>query len=245
MTKIVFVVFSCFFFSYAFSQGSTNSTSANTKKITIINRPNDHFLIQISSDHWNGMTDSIRSNQKGFSRGFNAYFMLDKPFQASPKYSIAFGIGISTSNIFFKSENIDFSSTAPELPFTSTTSSNHFKKYKVSTGYLEVPIEIRYSSKPLTPNKSFKAALGVKIGTLINAHTKGKTYEDQNGNLINNYILKENSKRYVNPTRLMATARVGYGIISLFGSYQVTSLLKAGAGPTMQLYQIGLSFSGL
>jgi Outer membrane protein beta-barrel domain len=245
MMKIVFVVFSCFFFSHAFSQDSTYTLSANTKKITITNRPNDHFLIQISSDHWNGMTDSIRGNQKGLSRGFNAYFMLDKPFRASPKYSVGFGIGISTSNMMFKTENIDLSSTAAELPFTSTGSGNHFKKYKLSTGYLEVPIEIRYSSKPSEPNKSFKVAAGAKIGVLVNAHTKGKNLEDNSGSVIDSYILKENSKRFVNGTRLMATARVGYGILSLFGSYQISSLLKAGAGPNMHLYQIGLTISGL
>ena len=100
--KIAFVVFCCFLFSYAFSQDTTSPVRPKTKKIVINNRPNDHLLIQISSDHWTGMTDSIKSHQKGLSRGFNAYFMLDKPFKSSPKYSIGFGLGISTSNIFFK-----------------------------------------------------------------------------------------------------------------------------------------------
>ena len=88
--------------------------------------------------------------------------MLDKPFKSSPKYSIGFGVGVSSSNIFFKGKNIDLKAISPLLPFTSVDSTNHFKKYKLATGYLEVPFEFRYSSKPLEPNKSFKAALGVK-----------------------------------------------------------------------------------
>ena len=74
--KIVFVVFCCFFFSYAFSQDAPSSTPANTQKIVLSNRPNDHLMIQLSSDHWAGMPDSINSHQKGFSRGFSAIFYV-------------------------------------------------------------------------------------------------------------------------------------------------------------------------
>ncbi|MEO6948950.1 MAG: hypothetical protein ABI123_04920, partial [Ginsengibacter sp.] len=75
--------------------------------------------------------------------------------------------------------------------------------------------------------------------------TKGKTLVDKNNNTINNYTQKENSKSYLNSTRFMATARLGYGIISVFGTYQLNSILKETAGPGMKLYQIGLTISGL
>ena len=245
MKKIVFVVTSCLFFSYAFSQDVPSSTPAHTQKITLSNRPNDHLVIQLSSDHWTGMPDSISSHQQGFSRGFSAYFMFDKPFRSSPKFSIGFGLGISTSNIFFKNVDIDLKTSSTLLPFSPTDSTNHFKKYKLATGYLEVPVEFRYSSKPLEPNKSLKFALGIKVGTLINAHTRGKNLENKNNISINTYTLKENSNRLINGTRFMATARVGYGIISIFGAYQLNNVLKDGAGPAMKLYQIGLTISGL
>jgi len=248
MKKIVFVVASCLLFSFAFSQDTTLTStipSANTKKIKLPNRPGDHFMLQLSSDHWTAMPDSISSHQKGFSRGFNIYFMLDKPFRTAPKFSIGIGLGVSTSNIFFKKENIDLKTAGARLPFTAVDSTNHFKKYKLAMGFLEVPLEFRYTSKPLQPNKSFKIALGAKIGTIVNAHTKGKNLEDKNNNSITNYTLKENSKRLINGTRFMATGRIGYGIISLFGNYQLNNVLKDGAGPVMQLYQVGITISGL
>jgi len=245
MMKIAFVVFGCFLFSYAFSQDTTSPARPKTKRIVVNNRPNDHLLIQLSSDHWTGMTDSIKSHQKGLSRGFNAYFMLDKPFKSSPKYSIGFGLGISTSNIFFKRETIDLKAVSSTLPFTPVDSTSHFKRYKLATGYLEVPLEFRYASKPLEPNKSFKAALGIRLGTLVNVHTKGKTLQDKNNNAINNYTEKINSKHFINGTRFIATARIGYGILSLFGAYQLNTILKTGSGPTLHLYQVGLTISGL
>ena len=244
MKKFVFVVISCLFFSMAFSQETEPSTT-NNNKLNFTNRSGDHFMIQLSSDHWSGMPDSINSHQSGFSRGFNAYVMLNKPFKTSPKLSLGIGLGISTSNMVFKKMDINVKAAPGLLPFTALDSATHFKKYKLATSFLEIPLEFRYTSKPNNPNKSVKAALGLKVGTMVNAHTKGKTLQDKNGTTLNAFVQKENSKRFFNTTHFMATARVGYGIFSLFGSYQLNKLLKEGAGPDIKLYQVGLTISGL
>ena len=244
MKKIVFVVTSCLFFSMAFAQKSTSSTT-NNSKVNFTNRSGDHFMLQLSSDHWAGMPDSISSHNKGFSRGFNAYVMLNKPFKNSPKLSLGIGVGISTSNIYFKKMDVDLKAAPGLLPFIAVDNADHFKKYKVATSYLQVPLEFRFTSKPNSPNKSFKAALGIKVGTLVNAHTKAKTLQNASGTTLNSYLEKENSKRFINSTDFMATARIGYGVFSLFGSYQLNRLLKDGAGPNIKLYQIGITLSGL
>lgn len=229
-----------------FAQDETISPTVPTTSVpTIKKKAADHFMIQVSMDNWTGMPDSISSHQKGFSRGFNVYFMLDKQFKNAPKFSIAGGVGIGSSNIFFQKMGVDLKSNSPTLPFTALDSTNHFKKYKLSTTYLEIPLEFRYSSNPKNPNRSWKAALGLKIGTIINAHTKGKELEDKNNNIVSSHIQKESSRVYINSTRFMATARVGYGIFSVFGSYQLNNVLKEGTGADMKLYQIGLTISGL
>ena len=245
MKKIAFVVACCFFFSMAFSQDTQTGNTTNKNIYKKYNRSGDHLMIQLSSDHWAGMPDSIGSHQSGFSRGFNAYFMFDKRFKNSPKYSIGIGLGISSSNMVFKKMNIDLKSTSTLLPFTPVDSTNHFKKYKLATSYLEIPLEFRFTSRPENPNKSLKAAIGLKVGTLVNAHTKGKNLQDKNNQSLNSYIEKENSKRFINGTRFMGTARLGYGILSIFGSYQLNNILKDGAGPDMKLYQVGITLSGL
>ena len=246
MNKIVLALITIFLVSGAFAQDSINPIHAPlSKKINLGDRPGDHLMFQLSSDHWTNMPDSIKSHQKGFSRGFNAYIMLDKPFKSNPKYSLGIGVGISTSNIAFKNMNVDVKAPAVTLPFTQTDSSNHFKKYKLSLGFLEIPVELRFSSNPLENGKSFKFALGAKVGTLINVHTKATDLEDKNNKIINTYKEKENNKRFFNTTRLSGTARIGYGIFSIFGSYQIGNVLKDVAGPPMKAYQIGLTISGL
>lgn len=242
MQKIVLLILTVLFIGTVQAQQEIPKV---TRKLDLSNRPGDHLLLQFSADNWSGMPDSISSHQKGFSKGFNAYIMLDKPFKTSPKFSIGLGIGIGTSNIVFKNMNVDIKANAPKLPFTAVDSTNHFKKYKLSLSYLEVPLEFRYSTNPLNPNKSWKIAIGGKVGTLINAHTKGKELLTKNNTTLNDYIQKENSKRFFNGTRFMGTARVGYGIISIFGAYQLNNVLKDASGPPMKLYQIGLTLSGL
>lgn len=245
MKKIALLVIMCFTIAIVHAQDSTHKVNSHLKNLNLNNRPGDHFLLQLSSDHWTGMPDSISSHQQGFSRGFSAYFMFDKVFKSSPKFSLGIGVGISTSNIQFKKMGIELNSFTEKLPFIAQDSTNHFKKYKLATSYLEVPLEFRYTANPENYNKSWKAAIGVKIGTLVNAHTKGKNLLDKNNNNAGAYSEKLNSKRFINGTRFMATARVGYGIFSLFGTYGLSNVLKDGVGPNMKLYQIGLTISGL
>lgn len=210
-----------------------------------IDRAGDHLIVQLSYDNWSGKPDSIKNRLKGLSRGFNFYVMLNKPFKTDPRWSVGFGVGVSTSGMYFKNTNVGLTSSSSLLPFTNLDSSSHFKKYKLATTFLEAPIELRYTFDPENEGKSWKVAVGVKVGTMLNAHIKGKTFVNSSGNTLNAYTEKESKNLFFNATRLAATARVGIGHFSLFGAYSITSFLKEGAGPAMHPYQIGLAISGL
>lgn len=226
---------------------SVTAVSAQKKKdwSKVANRAGDHLMLQLSSDHWMGTPDSVKSHMKGLARGLNAYVMLDKVFKGAPQFSVAFGVGVSTSNIYFKKMGIELKSPNTKLPFNSLDSSDHFKKYKLNTVYLEIPVELRFTFDPANERKSIKAAIGIKVGTLLGAHTKGKNLQDKNDKIINSYIQKESAKHFFNSTRIAATARVGYGNFSLFGSYQINNMFKDGVAADTKLLQIGLTLSGL
>ena len=217
----------------------------NWSTLDLSTRANDHFMLQFGADGWPNVPDSI--NTSGFSRHFNVYVMLDKPFKTSPHFSVGLGIGVGTSNIFFSNTYVNLKSNTATLPFTNVTSVNHFDKFKLSTGFIEAPLELRYVGNPVQPDKGFKFAFGVKGGLLITAHTKGKNWVDSSGNSIydKTYVQKEAEKKFINNTRFAVTGRVGYGHFSIDASYQVTSFLKPGAGPTIHPIAIGLTLSGL
>jgi hypothetical protein len=118
----------------------------------------------------------------------------------------------------------------------------------LATTYFEIPVEIRFMTNPENNGRSWKFAAGIKAGYLLDAHTKGKTIVDKNGNTISGQdgvIEKESSTKYFNNTKLAGTFRIGYGAIGLYGAYQVTSLINGGVGSDVRPYSIGLTFSGL
>ncbi len=226
---------------------SVSAVSAQTKKTAsdFMTRTGDHFMLQFTGDFWMGEPDSIKNHIKGFSRGANVYLMLDKRFKGSPKFSVAGGIGVGSSNIYFKRMNVDIKAKTNTLPFNNLDSLGYFKKYKLTTVFLEIPIELRFTANPETENRSIKAALGIKVGTLINAHNKGKTLLDKDGAVVNSYTAKEAAKGFFNSTRFCGTARVGYGNFSVVASYQFNNIFKDGVAADIKLFQIGLCVSGL
>lgn len=206
-------------------------------------RSNDHFLIQVGYLHWTGAPDSIKTG--GFPRTFNAYLMFDFPFKTAPHLSVAVGAGIATDAMYFDKGSVDIAGTATSLAFHNLDSADHFKKYKLATAYAEAPVELRFSTKPDDNRRSVKAAIGVKVGTLLAAHTKGNTLQNKGGQTLNDFKQKEFNKRYFNKTRLSATARIGFGHFTIFTSYQLTPLFKEGLAPNIRPLTVGLTLSGL
>jgi hypothetical protein len=216
----------------------------DAKKIpNLTGRANDHFLLQLGMTNWAGIPDSI--NTKGLSRSFNVYFMFDFPFKSNPRLSVGIGAGIGTDNIYFDKTYVGIKDITSTLRFQDVSDTNHFKKYKLTTAILEAPLELRFSSKPETPNKSVKAAIGIKAGVLLAAHTKGKTWQNKTGGTLLAYTEKQSDKHFFNSNRFVGTARIGYGVFSVFATYQLNTLFKTGLGPDVRPYTIGLTLSGL
>jgi hypothetical protein len=236
------IVAVCFLGAVANAQ-SKSSTGAD-----LTGRAADHLMFQFGTDTWLNTPDSVKLGG-GTSRHFNVYFMYDKPFKSNNKFSVAYGGGIGTNNIFFDNRtNVDLKSTAATLPFRKIdASANHFDKVKVATVYLQAPLEIRYYSNPANPGKSWKYAAGVKAGFLFKSYTKSKNWVNSAGSSIygKSYVVKESNKRFFNATDITLTGRAGYGIFSFDIGYSVTGVLRDGYGPVMNNFSAGITISGL
>ncbi len=213
-------------------------------KVNLANRPNDHFMLQLGYEGWTNKPDS--ADTKGVARTLNIYFMLDLPFKTDPRFSVGIGLGVSGASVYFDRTRIGVADNTNTLQFESLSNSNHFKKYKLAYSYLEVPIELRFSRDPENDGKSLKFALGAKVGTLINVHTKGKTLQDADGRAVGpNYTEKIASRQFFEGIRLAGITRVGIGHFGLFASYHINNFIKDGAGPNIRPYTIGFTLSGL
>lgn len=250
MKKILFAACALFFAGSVVAQVDTTvrpelvvsePAKKPKKKYDLSNRANDHFIVQLGYTNWMDAPDSIKT--KGLSRSINAYFMFNVPFKSSPKLSAAIGVGVGSDHVFLDGSFADVKGRSTTMRFYGGDTANvDVKKTKVATAYLEAPIELRYTANPGQSDKSFKFAIGFKVGTMLKGGTRSRITEP---NSIPNYLLKESSKNFFNTTRIVGTARVGLGHFTLFGTYQFTSLLKAGAGPQLKPYTIGLSLGGL
>jgi hypothetical protein len=248
MKKFLLIGVAVVFSYYGFSQDVPASTKKKDwSKVKLTGRANDHFMLQFGYTGLASKPDSIRTT--GFSRTFNVYVMLDMVFKTDPRFSVAFGPGLGTDNIFFKETNITIADHLNPLRFQNVSDTNHFEKMKLTAAYLELPIELRFASNPLSSKKSFKAALGVKLGTLIDIHTKGKNWVNKNDKTVNGYsdryIQKEKDKYFFNSTRFAGIVRVGYGNFTIFATYPFGNFIRDGVGPDLKPYSIGLALSGL
>lgn len=219
--------------------------SSKTRSVAtpVLPRSADHLMFQLGYTTWTGAPDSLAIS--GLPRTFNAYFLFDFPFKTNPKLSTAIGAGIATDNVYFDKMNVEITSNAENLRFRNVADTNHFSKYKVATTYLEAPIELRFRSNPANDRKSFKAALGVKVGVLVGAHTKGKELQNRNNNRIGDYTEKLESRRYFNSNRISFMGRVGMGNLTLFGSYAATPLFREGVTTAIRPLTVGITLSGL
>lgn len=248
MKKVIFISALFLIFGLLAQAQTPSVKTKDWSKLDLTGRAADHLMFQFGTDLWTGKPDSVKTGG-GLSRHFNIYFMYDRPFKSDPHYSVAFGLGLGTSNIFFNDHTlVDVKSTANSLPFRKIDSiSSYFSKSKVTTIYFQAPVEIRYYTNPEKPSSSWKYAAGLKVGTLVKSYTKSKNYLNAGGNSIygKNYVEKRLSNRFFGATSIELTGRVGYGLVSFDMGYQVTGVLRDGFGPVMNKFSAGITISGL
>jgi hypothetical protein len=100
--------------------------------------------------------------------------------------------------------------------------------------FVNVPLLLEFNTSD-KPHKSFHIAAGVIGGYKLTSRTK-REYE------IDGAAVKEIKKDdyNINPFRLDATVRVGYGDFTLFGTYSLTTLFERNKGPELYPFSVGI-----
>jgi hypothetical protein len=162
------------------------------------------------------------------SRTVNLYYQYDIRILQS-RFSFVPGIGLSLERYKFTNNRIvryaGNTTDSVTLANPAQLGLSRVQKSQLITNYLEVPLELRYSSNPEDPARSFKASIGARIGYLYDAFTKVKYREE--GEVRK---LKNKQDYNLNPFRYGVTARVGVGNFSIFGYYNLTPLFREGKG---------------
>lgn len=219
--------------------GLTINVSSKDSLPTVSKAARDFVLLQFGYSNWITKPDTVKT--KPFSYTFNAFLCYDFPIKKT-HLSFAAGLGISTTSTYLDNQvlKIDNTDTLGVAATFINDSIVNYKRYKFNTAYITAPFELRYFSNINNRNRGFKAAIGLQVGTLVSGHTKG--LRSVQGTNIKD---KEVTKRYLTPWNFAATARVGWGNFSVFGSYNLTNVFKDNQGPPITPMSVGICLTGL
>jgi len=225
MKRIIVVLFLMFISSTVFCQLGF----LKLKKL-----PVDTFAIDIFSDIWRNKPADLKT--KLMNPGINIYATGSIRFGSKSKFSFGYGIGLGMSNLY---DNSLVKKDANNVAyFLRIPDSIAYKKAKLNTMYADIPLEIRFKSKS-NGEGGLNATLGLKVGMLLDAHTKYKGSDLQTGS--DKVKIKDRFVPELEKYRCGITARVGIGKFYLFGYYSLTTLFKKNYGPDMYPISFGIS----
>lgn len=202
----------------------------------------DHLLIQAGYENWAKTHSRAMS---GFHRQFSVSGMYDLLIKGFPYLSVGLGLGANWDNFYFKKAllNIDANTTQGANVYES--SGDYFDKSKITIIYSQVPLELRYTTNPLNYNKGFKLALGVKLGYLLRAYTKGVDKKNQQDQIISKAKVLLRDRRLFSDFQAWGTLRVGWGNFHFFANYSLFPIFKLNSGPQAQVWAVGIGINGL
>jgi hypothetical protein len=169
------------------------------------------------------------------SRTLNVYYYYDMPLWKS-KFSLHPGIGVGLERYKFNNNRTLGYIPGSKSPFdtlrmvraASLVGSNRIKKSQLITNYLDIPVELRFTSNPSDPARSFKASIGFKFGILYDSFTKIKYSQDGEIKKV-----KDKQDFNLNPFRYGVTAKVSVGTFSVYSYMSLSPLFKDGKGPAI------------
>jgi hypothetical protein len=179
------------------------------------------FLVEFGFNRAQDTPDKFSTGFWG-SRTVNLYYQYDLRILKS-RFSLVPGLGLGMERYKFKN-NYTLGYEGDVLTMDKT--SLNIKKSQLITNYLDVPIELRYTSNPENPNRSFKMAAGFRAGLLISSFTKLK-YDDDDETI----KVKTRRDWNLNPYRYGIYGKIGTGNFNIFWYQNLSTLFKAGKGP--------------
>ncbi|PIP55096.1 MAG: hypothetical protein COX07_01740 [Bacteroidetes bacterium CG23_combo_of_CG06-09_8_20_14_all_32_9] len=200
--------------------------------------PNDQIVVNLLSNTW--LNSPANMKLMPVSIGAEVYVMNPLIGKKSA-LSLAIGFGVGANNIHNNCLPYD----SLEVTYFSQIPGNfEYEKNKITTAYVDIPVEIRFRTKPNIKNRNFKVALGGKFGYLISNYIKyrGEDFKTSSNKIVK---FKEYNINNVLPFRYGAFLRVGYGKINFIVNYTLSSLFEKNKGPDVIPVSFGFSFTFL
>ncbi len=223
----------------------TKEEKKDTKKTNASPDVPGSLVIEVAKNILTNAPESMRSEWWA-SWTINVYYLYELPFgESSFSFNPGFGFGMETyrfqDEITLTTTLNDFNTEITPLT-TYIPEADSYKRSFFNATYLDIPFEFRWYADKSFKRKSFKVAVGGKVGFRIDSKTK-VVYTD------NDQTKKRKQKENFNiiSPRYGAYARVGFGAISLYYYYSITEFFQNKRGPEetrARNMMVGISISG-
>ena len=145
------------------------------------------------------------------------------------------GLGISYNNYRFSDSRLVPIRTPEGIVPLEPDPDFGYRKSKLTVMYLNVPLLMEFQVPRASHRPGFHLSGGINAGLRLRSHTKqvyssnGKRNKDKNFDDF-----------HLNPFRIDATARIGWGRVNLFATYSLNSLFKDDKGPELYPFSVGM-----
>jgi hypothetical protein len=239
----------------------TMVTKNNKAKIVIIEEGDD---VEIDSDCVDG-DNFFKGNWAGLELGVNGYltpnYSLDMPigyefmelkYEKSMNFNINFfqqsfnligenfgvvtGLGVHWNNYHIQNNIVLTSDSSTIYGYADNASDRSYKLSKLTAMYVVVPLILEFQTNPNHDVNSFHISAGVVGGVRVSSHSKQVYYGEGNGK----HKPKVFDDFYLQPFKLDATARIGWGPLNIYANYSLIEMFRTGRGPELYPFSIGL-----
>ena len=147
------------------------------------------------------------------------------------------GLGAEINNYRFENKVKLLSDTIPTIALLE--SDKDYDKSKLVTGFLNVPLYLTFATNKFKNGKRLSISPGVTGGWRFTSYNKRIVNENGDRNKSRN-----RDDFNLNPFRLNASVRIGYGDFILFANYSLTPLFQKNEGPLLTPVTIGIRVIG-
>jgi hypothetical protein len=189
----------------------------------------DNLSFDITHNRFVGELNNVQ--QLWNSIGLNINSMRDMPFSSVSMFSFAYGVRFSFNN--FRNNGfmqiVDSTSTTQLMVLPDSVSRD---KYKFTTNYFEIPLELRF--RYVGPDRMIRFSLGGVIGWRMRAFEHWT-----NGNL----RYKEYNFPDINRFRYGIFARVGFKHVGLYAGYYLQPMFKNEGSSKLNILNFGINIA--
>jgi hypothetical protein len=174
----------------------------------------DQFYFGITYNFVRNRAENFK--QRNLSYGLNTGFVRDIPLNQTGTKALGLGAGLAINNYY---SNLGVRENGSGLDYVFDTDIAGFRRSKLETHLIEIPLEFRWRTSTATEYKFWRIYTGIKAAYVIGARSKLVT-EDFTDGFFNSDIRR---------LQYGLTLNVGYNTFNIHVYYSLTDLFEENA----------------